>query len=77
MDRTKHFQRQLLQLELIEFIGVAKILGVKLYEDEEEKNARQFEEVFPEMVEKYASLSRRQRRNLDKLLRPVVKELSK
>ena len=77
MDKAKRFQRQLLQLELIEFIGVAKILGIKLYEDEEEKKARQFEEVFPEMVEKYASLSRRQRRNLDKLLRPVIKELSK
>lgn len=77
MDKVKRFQRGLLQLELIEFIGVAKILGVNLFEDEEEKVARQFEEVFPEMVEKYASLSRRQRRNLDKILRPVVKELSK
>ncbi len=77
MDKVKRFQRQLLQLEPIEFLGVAKILGVQFFEDEEEKEPRDFEVVFGEVCGKYAALNRRQRRNLDKLLRPVVKELSK
>ena len=66
----ERFQRQLLQLEPIEFLGVAKILGVQLIKEEEPLT---FEEVFPLLVEKYAALNRRQRRNLHKMLRPLEK----
>lgn len=66
----ERFQRQLLQLEPIEFLGVAKILGVQLIKEEEPLT---FEEVFPLLVEKYAALNRRQRKNLHKMLRPLEK----
>ena len=66
----ERFQRQLLQLEPIEFLGVAKILGIQLIKEEEPLT---FEEVFPLLVEKYAALNRRQRRNLHKMLRPLEK----
>ena len=66
----ERFQRLLLQLEPIEFLGVAKILGVQLILEEEPLT---FEEVFPLLVEKYAALNRRQRRNLHKMLRPLEK----
>ncbi len=66
----ERFQRQLLQLEPIEFLGVAKILGIQLIKEEEPLT---FEEVFPLLVEKYAALNRRQRKNLHKMLRPLEK----
>lgn len=66
----ERFQRQLLQLEPIEFLGVAKILGIQLIKEEEPLT---FEEVFSLLVEKYAALNRRQRRNLHKMLRPLEK----
>ena len=70
MKGIERFQRQLLQLEPIEFLGVAKILGVQLIKEEEPLI---FEEVFPLLVEKYAALNRRQRKNLNKMLRPLEK----
>ena len=70
MKGIERFQRQLLQLEPIEFLGVAKILGVQLIKEEEPLT---FEEVFPLLVEKYAALNRRQRKNLHKMLRPLEK----
>ena len=66
----ERFQRQLLQLEPIEFLGVAKILGIQLIKEEEPLT---FEEVFSLLVEKYAALNRRQRKNLHKMLRPLEK----
>ncbi len=72
MKGIERFQRQLLQLEPIEFLGVAKILGVQLIKEEEEPLT--FEEVFPLLVEKYAALNRRQRKNLHKMLRPLEKQ---
>lgn len=68
------FQRQLLKLEPVEFLGVARILGVDLMG--EDKEPLPFEEVFAAIVTKYGQLSRRQRRNLDRILRPIDKKES-
>lgn len=77
--KIERFQRELLQLEPIEFMGIAKILGVELFRKNEEGKEEPipFEEVYATVVSKYAALSRLQRRNLNRLLRPVVRELSK
>jgi len=69
----KGFQRQLLQLEPVEFIGVARILGVQLF-DVEKNEPMMFDEIFADMMEKYAGLSRKQRRNLERLLRAATKK---
>lgn len=69
----ERFQRQLLQLEPVEFIGVARILGVQLF-DLEKKEPLPFEELFIGLLEKYKRLSRRQRKNLDKILRAATKK---
>ena len=71
IKRIERFQRQLLQLEPIEFLGVTKILGVQLIREEE---PLAFEEVFPLLMEKYSSLNRRQRKNLHKMLRPLEEQ---
>lgn len=77
--KLERFQRELLQLEPIEFMGIAKILGVELFRKNEEGKEEPipFEEIYAAVVSKYATLSRFQRRNLNRLLRPVVRELSK
>ena len=77
--KLERFQRELLQLEPIEFMGIAKILGVELFRKNEEGKEEPipFEEIYAAVVSKYVTLSRFQRRNLNRLLRPVVRELSK
>lgn len=70
----EHFQRQLLALEPVEFIGVSKILGVPLTAEGDEKEFLPFEEVFLSMLEKYKTLSRRQRKNLHRLLSAATKQ---
>ena len=74
IEEKKRFQYQLLKLEIIEIIAVAKILGVPLIKDEEEKEPFSFEEIYEMMLLKYDELSRVQRKNLDKLLAAAVKK---
>ena len=54
-----------------EFLGVCKILGVSLIEDEE---ARNFSEIWADVVEKINRLDRNRRKNLMKLLRAANKD---
>ena len=65
-------EKLLVSLEPVEFLGVARILGVELLD--EEKNPLPFESVFSAVLQKYGMLSRSQRRNLLKILRPAVKK---
>lgn len=70
------FLEQLLKLETVEFVGVARILGILLVIEDEnkEKNPRSFELVLKDMLSKYATLSRRQRKNLMKIICAATKE---
>ena len=73
----------LTQLEPQEFIGVCKILGVKLTSEEQENkgeehvdvllSVRPTEELMEEVVEKIYALNRVQGRNLRKLLKAATK----
>ncbi len=69
----ERFQRQLLQLEPVEFIGVARILGVRLFNPDTIEPIP-FEELFIRVLEEYKKLARRQRKNLDKILRAATKK---
>lgn len=57
------------KLEPIEFLGVAKVFNVELFEEGEEKKPRNFELVLSEILDKYISLTRRQRRTIMKLIK--------
>ena len=72
------------KLEPQEFIGVCKILGVKIYEldEKEEKEEKEdkkkvtmrpAENLVQEVVDKILSLNRIQRRNLKKLIKLATK----
>ena len=57
------------KLEPIEFLGVAKIFNVDLFENDEDKKPKNFEIVLSEILDKYISLSRKQRRTIMKLIK--------
>ncbi len=71
----------LTQLEPQEFVGVCKILGVKLTSEEQEEgedtgvllSVRPTEELMEEVVEKIYALNRVQGRNLRRLLKAATK----
>ena len=63
------FMLEISKLESMEFLGLAKIFNIDLFEDEEKKTARKFETVFSEILDKYINLSRKQRRTIMKLIK--------
>lgn len=63
------FMLEISKLEPMEFLGLAKIFNIDLFEDEEKKTARKFETVFSEILDKYINLSRKQRRTIMKLIK--------
>ena len=71
---VEYFQRQLLQLEPIEFLGVVNMLGLPLFLEGEEKAPIPFEELFAAVIEKYQRMSRRRRKNLHKILEAAITE---
>lgn len=85
-DKTEKLVREIAKLEPEEFLGVCKILGIRLVDVEEnvEKNVeggrakkeakpRDFTELWDEVCEKVNALNRTQKRNLDKLVRAATK----
>ena len=63
------FMLEISKLEPIEFLGLTKIFNIDLFSDEEEKNPREFEIILSEILDKYISLSRKQRRTIMKLVK--------
>lgn len=64
------FMEYLLKLNAVEFIGVAKMLGVEVVElDNFEDPGKDFSVVLLEMVNKFNALDRRKRRNLLKIIK--------
>lgn len=63
------FMMEISKLEPIEFLGLTKIFNIGLFEDEEGKKVREFEILFSEILDKYISLSRKQRRTIMKLIK--------
>lgn len=63
------FMLEVSKLNAIEFLGLAKIFNINLFEDEEGKKARNFEIILSEVLDKYITLSRRQRRSIMKIIK--------
>lgn len=81
--KTREILELIIGLEAVEFIGVCKILGIKLISEEEvfaedgeinaEIGVRDFTELWADVSDKVDALNRTQKRNLLRLLRAAVK----
>ena len=85
-NRTKTFMELLVGLEAIEFVGLCKFLGVRLIEENGEpvpttpnneapqkSEARDFSDLFSDLLQKFSKLSRPRQRELIKILKKVNK----
>lgn len=68
------FLSLLQQLEAIEFIGISKLLGVKLLDGEE---PRDFYFLLHDCLERFEGLSRKKRKEILRILKEVKKEKEK
>lgn len=57
------------QLEPTYFMGIARLMNVHVYEDENTKRA--YEEILSDMIDTYISFNRTQRKNLMKIIKKV------
>ena len=74
-NMTEEFTVALSKLETIEFIGVCKVLGISVVYKEDNKQKKQkkgeprpFMEILWELIQKYQTLGRKQKRDLLKLV---------
>lgn len=85
-NRTKIFMELLVGLEAIEFVGLCKFLGVRLVEKKSEpapttpndeapkkSEARDFSDLFSDLLQKFSELSKPRQRELIKILKKVNK----
>ena len=61
------FLIQLSKLEPVEFIGVAHLCGASLLQ-EDNKTPRDFADILKDILNKYETLNRKKRRELEKIL---------
>lgn len=61
------FLMQLSKLEPVEFIGVAHLCGARLLQ-EDNKTPRDFADILRDVLDKYQTLNRKKRRELEKAL---------
>lgn len=73
MNKKEEFFQLVKQLEPVEFIGLARILCVELINKETKQN-RDFFEVFKDIINKFDTIGRKQKREILKVLRKVGKE---
>lgn len=85
-NRTKTFMELLVGLEAIEFVGLCKFLGVRLVEEKSEpapttpndeapkkSEARDFSDLFSDLLQKFSELSKPRQREIIKILKKVNK----
>ena len=73
MNKKEEFFQLIKQLEPVEFIGLARILCIELINKETKQN-RDFFEVFKDIINKFDTIGRKQKREILKVLRKVGKE---
>jgi len=75
------FVERVSKLEMMEFLGVARMLSVDLVtkdpEDETKTLGREFDAILSDMMDAYIDLNRTQRRNLDHIIERAVKKNKK
>ena len=67
-----NFLELVTQLEPIEFVGLSKILCVSLVNEKNEP--REFEDILSDMIDKFISTVRKQRKDIIKVLKQSIKE---
>lgn len=71
------FLQLVAKLEVTDFIGLSKILNVKIYKNRVEKveelEIKEFNEIFEEMLGVFTSLGKKQKKQIIKLLKQIAK----
>ena len=83
-NSSENLLKKIVELDTVEFLGICKILGVKLYDDalkedvgSEEKidiEPRKFEDIWGDLCDEVEKLNRTRRRNLNKLVSAAIKK---
>ncbi len=73
MNKKNELIELITKLEPVEFIGLARILCIDII-NEEDKTTRDFYDVLNDIVNKFNTLARKQRREILSVLRRVKKE---
>ena len=73
MNKKNELIELITKLEPVEFIGLARVLCVDII-DKEDKTTRDFYDVLNDIVNKFNTLARKQRREILSVLRRVKKE---
>ena len=68
------FLEDIAKLEAVEFIGLAKLLGVELLEDEE---LRSMGDIVEDIMAKFSKLNRKKRRELKEIVRAAGRRAKK
>lgn len=73
MNKKNELIELITELEPVEFIGLARVLCVDIV-NEEDKTTRDFYDILNDIVNKFNTLARKQRREILSVLRRVKKE---
>ena len=73
MKEIDRFITLIAKLEPVEFMGLARVLKVKLFKDGETPEPRDFEEVFAETLERFTKCNRTRKREILTLVKTAVK----
>ena len=73
MNKKNELIELITKLEPVEFIGLARILCIDII-NEEDKTTRDFYDVLNDIINKFNTLARKQRREILSVLRKVKKE---
>ena len=73
MNKKNELIELITELEPIEFIGLARVLCIDII-NEENKTTRDFYDILNDIVNKFHTLARKQRREILSVLRRVKKE---
>lgn len=78
MNRSSGLLGDIAKLEAIEFIGLAKLLGVKLLEGKgENEKLRPMGDIVDDIMVKFSKLNRNKRRELKKIVRAAGRRVKK
>jgi hypothetical protein len=78
MNKSNEFLEDIAKLEAVEFIGLAKLLGVKLLEGKgENEKLRPMGDIVDDIMVKFSKLNRNKRRELKKIVRAAGRRVKK
>lgn len=78
MNKSNEFLKDIAKLEAVEFIGLAKLLGVKLLEGKgENEKLRPMGDIVDDIMVKFSKLNRNKRRELKKIVRAAGRRIKK